>query len=121
MAGRGTSPNSVNRKPHERERISKLCRPVVTDRDAVWLAAVLDCEGSIGILRCRRPHGYVYCPTLFVGNTDRRLIDELHARFGGRVYFRARPFPAKDIWHWRLNRIDEVKDKLIAVRPYLVL
>lgn len=84
----------------------------------MWLAAVIDCEGWIGLMRTGRS----YCAGIGVGNTNRALTDKLFALTKrGTCTARERPAPAKDIVQWMVTRRADVDDILITIRPYLIL
>lgn len=94
----------------------------LTDAEAAWLAAVVDCEGAISLLRSRRSHGHVYCPRISVGNTNYLLMQRLLEMTGfGSVQRSARPAPAKDCFHWNVSKSDDVRRLLLAIRGHLLL
>lgn len=96
---------------------------IFSDMDACWFAAVLDCEGWIGMSWGNRPHGKVYWPRIGVGNTDYRLIQKI-IDITGVPYVRhvlPKNTNAKEQWHWKADRRSDVECILLAVRPYLVM
>lgn len=93
------------------------------ERDAAWLAAVLDCEGWIGMSWNNRKHGIVYWPRLGVGNTSYALIERLIAITGvdSVRYVLPKNVKAKEQWHWIVNKREDVDGILLAVLPHLVV
>lgn len=88
----------------------------------MWLAAVIDCEGWIGLTQHERANATVYYGGVGVGNTNRILIDKLRSITGlGNCMERARPAPAKDVFQWMVSKRDDVDDLLVSIRPYLIL
>ena len=62
--------------------------PVIPSRDAIiYLAAIVDGEGCLCISKHKSNHnrGYNHQVRLEVSNTDKRLLDWIQERFGGRV------------------------------------
>jgi len=50
----------------------------LTEAEKIWLAAIIDCEGTIGVYRIKRPktkHGYRWIAHISVSNTCKELID----------------------------------------------
>jgi hypothetical protein len=65
-----------------------------------YLAGIVDGEGCIS-LHGRRDTSKGYCtPALQITNSDRRLIDWLQDRLGGRVYQEPERENRKPIWRW---------------------
>lgn len=94
----------------------------ISKHNAIWLAAVVDCEGWIGMMRTRRGGGYAYWVRIGVGNTNIRLIRRIkQITHIGRVYLSTRLKPAKDLWQWNVDRNLEVKRLLKTIYPYLIL
>ncbi len=88
----GATPTGVylSRQEVEAQRASKLFRPLpslpdLSPAEIGYMAAIIDGEGCIGIYRRkrgdRRSDGHAIRIT--ITNTDRRLIDWIHERFGG--------------------------------------
>lgn len=95
----------------------------LSEIDRVWLAAVLDCEGWIGMSWGYRKHGKAYWPRIGVGNTDYRLIKRLMDLTGVlsvRHYISKNP-NAKEQWHWKSDKRSDVDRILKAALPYLIL
>jgi hypothetical protein len=94
-----------------------------SDIEAAWLAAVLDCEGWIGMSWGKRGNGKVYWPRIGVGNTDYRLIQKLVDVTGVPYVRHVIPKSEKhrEQWHWKADRRDDVARILLAVLPYLVI
>lgn len=112
----------INGIPEPVKRAPKKLRICATD--VAWLAAVIDCEGWIGLRRRKSKvhNGWAYWGSVGVGNTNKLLIDKLVAITGvGKVAFRAKRPPAKDQYDWNLWSYDEVRDFLVTIRPRLIL
>ena len=92
----------------------------LSERDAAWLAAVIDCEGWIGTCGTRGK----YHNRIGVGNTNPRLIERLVAMTGcGSVRYVSKPKSpnAKPQWHWNVHRRDDIRAILLAILPHLIL
>lgn len=53
-----------------------------------WLSGIIDGEGSISLLKEKRPHfkaGYTYKPRLCIANTNLQLIKKVHTLTGGAL------------------------------------
>lgn len=98
----------------------------LTELDKVWLAAMIDGEGTIGIYRSRRPKcrsGWRYYPVVSINNTDRRIIDrfvDLTEDWISRV----RDYMPKNLNGNRIYNA-EIRYKTVGtflrqIRPYLV-
>lgn len=59
-------------------RLKNSPRLDLSESDKRWLAASIDFEGYIGLVKARRvvPLGYNYIPTIKITNTDPKLINE---------------------------------------------
>ena len=91
----------------------------LSERDAAWLAAVLDCEGWIGTCGTKgRFHNRIG-----VGNTNPKLIVRLLALtgFGSARNVTPKSPRAKPQIHWNVNRKEEIRAILLAVLPHLIL
>lgn len=90
----------------------------MNERDAIYLAGILDGEGcvSLGV----RKRIYV-TPTLQVTNTDRRLTDWLLCTLGGSVYDHRETRPGrKQCYLWSIAGA-KARNIIREVRPYLRL
>ena len=89
----------------------------------MWLAAVIDCEGWVGMYESTRKNGQkVYTVGIGVGNTKKELINKLRSLTGmGKIYYIQLPAPAKHKWTWMITRRLEFKRILKTIRPYLLL
>ena len=106
------------------EPIQTLIEPLdISDIEASWLAAVLDCEGWIGYRATITKTGPGYWMSIGVGNTNKKLIDRLMklTGFGVVRFVNNKGTRNKDQWHWNMWRQDEVRSLLMAVLPYLIL
>ena len=95
----------------------------LTEPEAAWLAAVIDCEGTITMSSGRRAGSRACVPMVCVGNTDIRLILKLESLTGcGKVRFVKTKSPrAKDQWSWAVRRQADVRSILLAIRGHLLL
>ena len=91
----------------------------LSERDAAWLAAVIDCEGWIGTCGTKGR----FSNRIGVGNTNPLLIARLVEMTGcGRVRNVSPKSPrAKPQIHWNVNRKDEICAILLAIMPHLIL
>jgi hypothetical protein len=100
-------------------KASKLRIP---KHEATWLAGIIDGEGWVGLNRAKRRYGYAYWAAVGVGNTDKRLIDELiRITRIGKANISKRPKPAKNVYLWNVNRQLDVANILLTVRGHLIL
>lgn len=89
--------------------------------DLIYLASVLDCEGTIGVYEhVTTQSNPGHRVRLMVANTDPVLIDWLHSVFGGQVSGMQRRGNRKYIWFWQLEG-SRVGDLLALVAPFLKL
>lgn len=90
--------------------------------DQAYLAATLDCEGSISVVRKsqgkHRPGKFSYSVTVDVYNRSAELIDWLYKNFGGFVYFRDRGGNRELICVWAVHG-RAAEPALKAALPYL--
>jgi hypothetical protein len=92
--------------------------------EAAWLAAVIDCEGWIGMSKSTRSNGVGYWAVVGVGNTNVKLIDRLFALTGIGVVnlsTRANIKNSKPCHMWTVTRYEHVRALLMAIRPFLIL
>ena len=96
----------------------------VSEIDLAYAAGILDGEGCITISRKNKPQakfGADYVLFVEVGNTDKRLIEWLHSKFGGRTqHYEPRTPRAKESYHWYLG-FGKAKELLLLLLPYLKL
>ena len=91
----------------------------ISERDAAWLAAVIDCEGWIGTCGTRgRFHNRIG-----VGNTNARLISRLVeiTKCGSVRNVIPKNPRAKPQVHWNVSRKDEIRAIILAIMPHLIL
>ena len=90
--------------------------------DCAWVAACLDCEGWIGIMRAQKIGRFSYFARLGVGNTNRKLCDTLlDLTKCGNITFSKRNYPNKDLYMWNVHRREQLDALLLAVRGRLIL
>lgn len=90
----------------------------LTATESAWFAAVIDCEGTIGISRT----GQRYFTFVSAGNTNPLLIERIaKLAGGGRIRFVPRPGRAKDLYEWKASKAETVRSILNAIRGDLLL
>jgi len=103
---------------------TKRAIPELTEREKmIYLASVVDAEGTISIYHASQPskNYYAYLLGLIIANTDTRLIDWLVANYGGWTQWRR--YKAKN---WKDIKIWSIGGKktyrlLKQVRPFLIV
>jgi hypothetical protein len=85
---------------------------------AAYAAALVDGDGCIGIMRRKRRASWAYWLSVTVANTDPRITEWLHARYGGGVVTRQRGV-TRPMFYWALTD-SEAQSFLRIVLPYLV-
>jgi len=98
-------------------------RPQLTIGQAMWTAAVLDCEGSLslGSYWNRLHRCYAFRVTTQVNMVDRQVVDELSRLCGGAVTpTRSRNPKRKDGWVWALNS-NGLRWLLPQIREHLLI
>jgi hypothetical protein len=89
---------------------------------AMWLAAVLDCEGWIGMMQSTRSNGIAYWASIGVGNTNPKLIKTLRRLTRiGCISKSDRGRHNKPIYMWTVTKYEHVRSLLLAVIPHLLL
>ena len=94
-----------------------------TENEIAYTAGLIDGEGSIFWQRRYNKNGTVRSyPVVSITNTDRRPLDWVRARWGGKVY--AHNSDLRDgrklAFHWTLFG-SKAEVFLVAVRPYLII
>lgn len=95
----------------------------ISERDAAYIAGIVDGEGWIGVQELGRDGGksprgkYRVC--LDVANTNKDIIVFLHSRLGGTFSFCRGKGKAKDHWKWRVSCWNALA-ALDAIHEYLV-
>lgn len=95
----------------------------LTDFQSGYVAASIDCEGTISLGRSVSRSGYLaYTARVSVGNTNINLLLFLKEITGIGVIYPAKPRKKrrKLSYEWAL-RIDEIKEFLPCVIPHLVI
>jgi hypothetical protein len=91
------------------------------NNDAVYLAAVLDCEGWITLSKLGNSRGVGLVLTLGVGNTNYVLTDWLKNTYGGSVYKTHRDsVKHKDYYTWRIHG-NKALEVLRLAYPYMMM
>ena len=95
----------------------------IGELDLVRLAAFIDGEGSIFIIKQKRKNRFsaTYRVGLNVTNTSIKLMDWLKSTFGGNDYIHENPAKKwKTVYEWRSNGIDAYRI-LSKVEKYLII
>ena len=96
-----------------------------TVAELAYFAGIIDGEGCLSLTSGkRRPEGHAVTRStqIYVGNTDPRVIQWIHARFGGSIALRPSPHPErhKPLWRWLCSGAN-IEPVLRAVLPYLII
>jgi hypothetical protein len=110
------------------DKAPSLDRKLWTVAVLAYLAGFVDGEGCVGVYRRTNKsenRGSYYYPRLQVGNTDRRPLDWIAERFGGKVRSekalkRLRP-THKTMYVWRPASVIQCQDICRAIRPYIII
>lgn len=93
---------------------------MATELENAYAAGIIAGEGCIRL--GKNPASNNYCPRVFVGNTDRKMVEWLHSRYGGsepRLHAASTKRPKnKPYWMWNPGRQDAIKF-LTQIEPYL--
>ena len=118
LNARGKS-NGIPCKSHTKQTV-----PELTERERfIYLASVIDAEGTISIYHASQPskNYYAYLLGLTIGNTDTRLIDWLVANYGGWTSWkRYKTKNWKDLEIWSVGG-EKTYRLLKQVRPFLIV
>ena len=106
--------------------------PQVTERDLIWLACFIDCEGTIQLVRPTAESGNAmyYHTRISTAITDARMVEEVQQilrKLGCNPYIheylpsKGKRGNAKNAYHITLQRFSHVKRVLEAILPYLIL
>jgi hypothetical protein len=95
----------------------------LSERDAAYIAGIVDGEGWIGIHELGRGGGKAprgkYRVCVDVANTNKDIVDFLHTRLGGVCCFCKGKGRAKDHWKWRVSTWKALA-ALDAIHEYLI-
>jgi len=96
----------------------------INNETAAYVAGIVDGEGYIGVAKTKQTgsmRSTRYAAVLIVGNTSRRLIEELAYTFGvGSISYRRGGERRKGCFLWAIQSRN-AHDVLMRVRPYLVV
>ncbi len=96
------------------------------ETEKAWLAAVIDCEGSISVAReqqVKAKRGYSYRPLVQINNTKRELVARVQEITGvGAINRVSHQDHASwnDIYRWNANS-NAIRKFLPEIVPYLLL
>ena len=87
-----------------------------------YLAGIIDGEGSIYIQSRKRSDAIDYFPRFQIANTDKKLMDWIHSKFGGNLFQKNR---TRHNPKWRLQyewfTTRKLMDQLLElIIPYLI-
>jgi len=93
---------------------------------AAYLAGLIDGEGYIGILKCKKGNkksfssvkDYIYCPVLKIAMTDKPIITWLYQSYGGTFETRKAKGNANESYCWTMKNA-RVMDFLQKTYPYM--
>lgn len=86
----------------------------------IYMAGLLDGEGTIGIARNRGPAAY-RSPYISVSSTTPEIIEWLVENFGGRACKqRVRNDRWKESWSWRVTSWSDIENILTNVLPHML-
>jgi len=97
----------------------------LTESEKAYLAGIIDGEGSIYMGVNRHPRatlGFCYEIHLEITNTDKKLIEWLMNKLGGRnVSWRPKRCDRSLCYYWAMAKLEDVYTVLKEVYPYLIL
>lgn len=88
-----------------------------------YLAGIMDGEGCISI-RQQNQEGlaYNYRPSITIGMVEPKVVNIFKDLFGGNIYIENRGVQDRQVlYRWNLQKVQEVKDCLDTLLPYLLL
>jgi hypothetical protein len=96
-------------------------REFLTEVEIAYFAGIIDGEGCFSLRPQVGLGDAVYVAALSVGNTDARLMQWIHQRFGGSLQLESRSNPKhQPVWRWVASSTD-IDQILQRVLPYLVV
>lgn len=102
---------------------SNLRRSIISipDRDAlIYFAGILDGEGSIPNLRVVGSRDFKHVE-VDIANNSLELMEWLVSCFGGKYEHKTMKHGTTAQWQWRVRRLKDVFNLLIAVEPFLII
>lgn len=86
----------------------------------IYMAGLLDGEGTIGIARARASAQYRF-PYISVTSTTYEIVEWLQENFGGSIRKHTeRNERWKQAWSWKVARWDDIEDILTGCLPYML-
>lgn len=88
------------------------------EQELAYLAGFWDGEGSFGIYWHKGSSRHF--ATVQMTNTDHKIVQTFHERFGGRIHLYGQKGHQNKHWHWSLNAsTNKIRVFLLAMTPYL--
>lgn len=89
----------------------------ISKEDALWAAAWMDAEGTIGLY-----YSDGYCTTMLSSQTVREPLEKLQRILGGslRLQKKSRKKNYRRCWRWELASREEVRAACRSLLPYLI-
>jgi len=87
----------------------------------IYLAGIIDGEGSISILKQKNRKNCSYSLFLAVNNTDKRLVDWLKENFNGNYCVAEEKDNQSRMYNWRLYKQNDIINLLKRIKPYSVI
>jgi len=117
--------NKIENLGLKRNRFKKIKKKRFTEFEKGWLAALIDGEGSLGLL-ISKPNKYhetdLMIPRIDISNTCKALIDKVCEVTGiFQIYKGNRGNSCKPVWVWRCSSVLGILNILNAVKPYLIV
>lgn len=90
------------------------------EQQYVWVAALVDCEGTmtINLFKCHR--NYHLKPVVIIANTDKQLIDTVHKIFGfGFICTKKLKLGETQCYIYTISRLELVTHFIARILPYV--
>lgn len=103
--------------------LEKTVHLSLQEKDKVWLACAIDCEGSLGIALFKK---HFYCPFISINNTKRELLERFRSLVNRpekaiRLSTRKQGDPRKDIYIFDIQSASLIYRLLGQIRSHLIV
>lgn len=103
--------------------LEKTVHLSLSEKDKVWVACAIDCEGSLGVALTKR--GF-YNPFISINNTKRELVQHFRTLIGClnkhiQLVTRKEIDPRKNVYAFHLGSASLIYHLLCQIRPYLII
>lgn len=89
-----------------------------------YIAGFFDADGGLNIYQTKKgvnKDRIGYQLSVYIFNTDKRIIDAMYNEFGGYIHIRKRPNPKwSDAYEWKIS-VNKALDFLKNIEPYLIV